>query len=49
MIGLPLRLAGWLHGPSTSLMWLAMLAFEVVLGLWLLTKGVAAPTRTQAA
>lgn len=49
VIGLPLRLAGWLHGPITSLMWLPMLAFEVVLGLWLLTKGVAAPTRTQAA
>jgi hypothetical protein len=30
-------------------MWLPMLAFEVPLGLWLLTRGVAAPTRTQAA
>ena len=42
VIGLPLRLAGWLHGPITSLMWLPMLAFEVPLGLWLLTRGVAA-------
>jgi len=36
-------------GPITSLMWLPMLAFEVPLGLWLLTRGVAAPTRTQPA
>jgi uncharacterized protein DUF4386 len=49
VVGLPLRLAGWLHGPITSLMWLPMLAFEVPLGLWLLTRGVATPTRTQAA
>lgn len=49
VVGLPLRLAGWLRGPTTSLMWLPMLAFEVPLGLWLLTRGVAAPTRTQAA
>jgi hypothetical protein len=41
VVGLPLRLAGWLDGPITSLMWLPMLAFEVPLGLWLLTKGVA--------
>jgi hypothetical protein len=27
-------------------MWLPMLAFEVPLGLWLLTKGLATPTRT---
>jgi hypothetical protein len=33
----------------TSLMWLPMLAFEVPLALWLLTRGVATPTRTQAA
>ncbi len=49
VVGLPLRLAGWLRGPTTSLMWLPMLAFEVPLGLWLPTRGVAAPTRTQAA
>jgi hypothetical protein len=42
VIGLPMQLAGWAHGRITSLMWLPMLAFEVPLGLWLLTKGVAA-------
>jgi hypothetical protein len=49
VVGLPLRLAGFVHGPMTSLMWLPMLAFEVPLALWLLTRGVAAPTRAQAA
>jgi hypothetical protein len=49
VVGLPLHYAGWLHGPITMLMWLPMLAFEVPLGLWLLTRGVAQPTRTQAA
>jgi hypothetical protein len=49
VVGLPLQLAGWLHAPITSLIWLPMLAFEVPLGLWLLTKGVAAPTRTRVA
>ncbi len=48
VVGLPLQLAGWLHGPIASLMWLPMLAFEVPLGLWLLARGVAAPSRTQA-
>jgi hypothetical protein len=40
VVGLPLQLAGWVHGSITSIMWLPMLAFEVPLGLWLLTKGV---------
>jgi uncharacterized protein DUF4386 len=48
VVGLPLRLAGWLHGPITMIMWLPMLLFEIPLGLWFLTKGVAAPTRRQA-
>jgi hypothetical protein len=43
VIGLPLQLAGWLGQPVTSFMWLPMLLFEVPLGLWLLTRGVAAP------
>jgi hypothetical protein len=42
VVGLPLQLAGWVHGPIASIMWLPMLAFEVPLGLWLLTRGVAA-------
>jgi Domain of unknown function (DUF4386) len=46
VVGLPLQLAGFLHGPVTSWMWLPMLAFEVPLALWLLIKGVATPVRT---
>jgi hypothetical protein len=49
VVGLPLRLAGFVHGPIASLMWLPMLAFEVPLALWLLARGVATPTRAQAA
>ena len=49
VIGLPLRLAGWLHGPITSLMWLPMLVFEISFALWLLIKGVAIPSRMQPA
>jgi hypothetical protein len=49
VICLPLTLAGFLHGPIETLMWLPMLAFEVPLALWLLTKGVAPLTRVQAA
>lgn len=49
VVALPLQLAGVLHGPITSLMYLPMLAFEVAGGLWLLTKGVAAPARRQSA
>lgn len=45
VVGLPLRLAGWLDGPIASLIWLPMLAFEVPLGLWLLTRGVAMGNR----
>ena len=44
VVGLPLRLAGWLDDTFAALIWLPMLAFEVPLGLWLLAKGVAAPT-----
>ena len=45
---LPLQLAGMLADMSWSvsvtwLVWLPMLVFEVVLALWLLVKGVAAP------
>ena len=49
VVGLPLQLAGLLDGPIASLMWLPMLAFEVPLALWLLTKGDASPTRVHAA
>jgi hypothetical protein len=43
VVGLPLQLAGVLHGPVTQLIWLPMAAFEIPLGLWLLIKGVATP------
>ncbi len=41
---LPMQLIGALRGPIIQLMWLPMAAFEIPLGLWLLIKGVAAPT-----
>jgi len=40
VVGLPLQLAGVLHGPVTQLMYLPMAAFEIPLGVWLLVKGV---------
>jgi Domain of unknown function (DUF4386) len=48
VVVLPLQLAGLLgqvhwFGTVTRLVWLPMLVFEVVLALWLLVKGVAAP------
>ncbi|HYJ31863.1 MAG TPA: DUF4386 domain-containing protein [Candidatus Binatia bacterium] len=43
VVGLPLRLAGFVHGPVTWLMWAPMAAFEVPLALWLLVKGVRLP------
>jgi hypothetical protein len=36
-------LVGFVKGPVTIFMWLPGLVFEVVLGLWLLIKGVAMP------
>ena len=44
VIGLPMRLVGMLEGASAAwLLWIPMGIFEIVLGLWLLIKGVAAP------
>jgi hypothetical protein len=40
VVALPIRLAGWLTGPITTIIWLPMLAFELVLGVWFLIKGV---------
>jgi hypothetical protein len=40
--GIPMQQAGLLAGTATRLMWLPMLVFELVLGLWLIFKGVAA-------
>jgi len=39
VVGLPLQQAGILGGLVTRLMWLPMLAFELVLGPWLIVKG----------
>jgi hypothetical protein len=44
---LPLQLAGFLRGQLTSLMWIPIAVFEVVLAVWLLVKGVAPPVRRQ--
>ncbi len=41
VIGLPLRLAGWLDGAIAQIIWLPMLVFELALALWLLIRGVA--------
>ncbi len=41
LLGLPLQLAGVLHGPVTNYIWIPMALFEVALALWLLIKGVA--------
>ncbi len=43
VVGSPLQLAGFLQGPVTTFIWLPLIAFEVPLGLWLITKGVAVP------
>src|SRR5262245_7239945 len=47
VIALPLQLAGWLHGPLATLIWLPMLAFEVPLGVWLFNKGIAEPVHAR--
>jgi Domain of unknown function (DUF4386) len=38
--GLPVQLAGFLHGAVTYLMWVPVTVFEVALALWLLIRGV---------
>ncbi|HEX9606115.1 MAG TPA: DUF4386 domain-containing protein [Gemmatimonadaceae bacterium] len=44
VVGLPLQLAGFNTGPLTGYyQWLPALVFQIVLALWLLIKGVAAP------
>jgi len=52
---LPLQIAGFFGGPRawsspvTWAVWLPMLVFELTLGVWLVTKGVAMPTQRRAA
>ena len=43
VVTLPLQLAGFLKGPMNGYMWLPMIVFAVLLGLWLLIKSVASP------
>jgi hypothetical protein len=43
LVTLPIQLAGMLPPLVAQLIWLPMLAFEVPLGIWLITKGVRAP------
>ena len=40
VVGLPLQLAGLVHGPVAQLMWLPMAAFEIPVAFWLIVKGV---------
>lgn len=45
-VTLPLQLAGFSTGPLTGYyQWLPALVFQIVLALWLLTRGVAPPRR----
>jgi hypothetical protein len=43
VVALPAQLVGILSGPLTQYIWLPMAVFELVLGPWLLMKGVVAP------
>jgi hypothetical protein len=43
MVALPAELAGYIKSATGWLMWIPMLVFEVTLGIWLLTRGAAAP------
>lgn len=40
---LPLQIVGVLHGPVTQLMWLPAAAFEIPVGIVLLTRGIVTP------
>lgn len=42
--GLPFQLAGFLRGAITQLMWIPIALFELTVAVWLLIKGVAAPS-----
>jgi hypothetical protein len=40
LVELSLEMLGFLHGPATVVTWIPMALFELILGLWLLIKGV---------
>jgi hypothetical protein len=43
VVALPSQILGFIGRPVTDLVWIPMAVFEVVLALWLIIKGVAAP------
>ena len=47
VLGLPLQVAGFFTGPLTGYQWVPAIGFTLVLGLWLVIKGVAAPPRDE--
>jgi hypothetical protein len=49
VVCLPLQLTGILGSPITDLMWIPMLAFELLLAFWFIVKGAAMPPRRQSA
>jgi Domain of unknown function (DUF4386) len=44
---LPLQLAGLITGPVTQVVWIPVALFEIMLAVWLIVKGVAAPIPRQ--
>lgn len=46
VIGLPLRMIGALGGVTAQLLWIPMAAFEIPVGVWMLVKGAAYPSRS---
>ena len=42
-VALTLQIAGFLRGPLTYYVWIPVAVFEVVLGVWLIVKGVRIP------
>jgi hypothetical protein len=47
VLALPLQLAGFFSGRFFDLIWIPMAVFEIVLALWLIVKGAAAPAGGQ--
>jgi len=45
VLGLPLQISGFFTGPLTGYQWVPAIGFNLALGLWLLIRGVAAPSR----
>jgi hypothetical protein len=42
IVGLPLRLVGFLERPIAQLIWIPMALFEIPLSVWFMVKGVRA-------